>query len=428
MLTGPYEFGTEIIQGIIMREMTQEKISQAFKEYMSQYKDVYNNKTHAARTEQYVSGLMSGTERKSMEPMAMTIGSEHDVRGMQNFISRSTFDTEKMKRRYQELATETLNDVDGMISVDESDFIKKGNKSPGVARQYCGRLGKRENCQAGVFTAYASKNGHALMDERLYIPKKWLEESEEYEKRRKEAKIPENLTFQTKNEMAKEMINLLVTQTNIKAKWIGCDASFGSDHGFLESLPVGLLYFASVRKNEHIFLSMPEMILPESKRVGGRYKRLRPSFEPVTVETVMLDDGVPWQRTRLADSAKGPIYADIKCTRCVSTSASYSGKSGKVRMIVPAQEVWLYIRRHVDGTCKYYLSNAPADIDRHELDRASVMRWPIEQCFEECKQHFGMADYESRTYCAWERHMLFVMMAHFFATSLRLSLKKRCVS
>ncbi len=142
--------------------------------------------------------------------------------------------------------------------------MKKGAYSPGGARQYCGRLGKNKNCQAGVFLAYSNSQGHALLDARLYIPRKWF--GCEYEEQRKRAKLPKGLEFQTKNEMAQELLAQVISADLFPIKWIGCDASFGSDHSFLKSLPADKYYFAAVRKNEKIFRSMPKMIA--SKRAG----------------------------------------------------------------------------------------------------------------------------------------------------------------
>lgn len=421
MLTINYEIDPQIIESIAQRELTSKRINKQLTNYLKQFETEYTNVTHKGYVEMFICGLLSNLDRKSIEPIALHFGGANAVRSLQNFFSRAPFNTEGVKRKYQELVLSELSDEQGMICVDESDFVKKGENSPGVARQYCGRLGKRENCQAAVFVAYSGETGHGLLDNKLYIPEKWF--SDEYAAKRKQAKMPENLEFKTKNRMAAEMVNNAFSSLHIKAKWVGCDASFGSDHGFLDSLPDNVYYFASVRKNEKIYLSMPDMILSEKAGQGGK-RREHPAFDPVYVETVSKDENIPWEKVFLADSAKGPIYADTKCIRCVSTRAKFSGASGRTRLIVPGNEVWLYIRKHANGEVKYFISNAPSDIAREELNKACVMRWPIEQCFEECKSYFGMAHYETTAYCAWERHMLFVMMAHFFTAKLQIHLKK----
>ena len=168
---------------------------------------------------------------------------------------------------------------------------------------------------------------------------------------------------------------------------------------------------------------MPEMIPSKRARQGGK-RRIHPSFPPIYVEEIANDESIPWKEVYLGDGAKGPIYADTKCIRCVSYQTNYSGDSGRTKLTVPDEEVWLSIRRQEDGNIRYLLSNAPSEISREELDKASRMRWPIEQCFKECKSHLGMGDYESRTYRAWGRHILLVMLAQFFITELQIEIKK----
>jgi hypothetical protein len=160
---------------------------------------------------------------------------------------------------------------------------------------------------------------------------------------------------------------------------------------------------------------MPEMVVPASKSTGRRYKLM-----PVKLADYAADESIPWQRIILAEGAKGPIIADVKCVRCVYCCSST--KYGNY--VVPKEPVWLYIRRYANGKIKYSLSDAQEDTPREVLDRVATMRWPIEQCFEECKSHLGMGHYETRSYLAWYRHMLFVMIAHLFTLILRIRFKK----
>lgn len=422
MLTTNYNIDERIVENVIAREATSQKIDSLLTEYLQQFEPEYTNATHKEHVNLFIRGLLSNLDRKTIEPVALILKGPSAVRGLQNFFSRSPFNTTGVLHKYQTMVADTIGTESGMISIDESDFVKKGNTSPGVARQYCGRLGKTENCQAGVFAAYSSDEGHGLLDSRLYIPQKWF--GDDFTERRRKAQIPDDIHFQSKNQMAAGMIQSIINNTHIKAKWVGCDSSFGSDHAFLDSIPDSMVYFAGVRKNEKVYMSMPEMINLEHAGQGGK-RRLHPSFTHVYVESIVNNETIPWKRVPLADSAKGMIYADTKCIRCVSTRVSMSGASGNTRLTVPGSEIWLYIRKHLNDEIKYFVSNAPSDTTREELDKACIMRWPIEQCFEECKSYLGMSHYETQVYCAWERHMLFVMMAHFFTTLLRLSLKKK---
>ncbi|MCL2814951.1 MAG: transposase, partial [Oscillospiraceae bacterium] len=177
-------------------------------------------------------------------------------------------------------------------------------------------------------------------------------------------------------------------------------------------------YFAGVRENEYIFRNMPLVVTPENScGRGRRFKHPRSTEEPVRIKTILDDDSIPWVRRVIAQGAKGPVIAEIKCLRCVESRQVN-------RLFVPKSEIWVYIRKHEDGKIKYFISNMPHDTAIEELDRLATARWSVEQCFQECKSYLGMAHYETRSYQAWHRHMLFVMCAHLFIISLRHFLKK----
>jgi SRSO17 transposase len=252
------------------------------------------------------------------------------------------------------------------------------------------------------------------VDSRLYLPETWF--GDDYKLKRKDCQIPEGTTFKTKNGLAKEMINDVIQSRLFGIQCIGCDAAFGSDHTFLDSLPESVHYFASVRENERIFRNMPQVAIPENSGKGGRYKHPRAMEPPVDIKSVINDESVSWAKRTISEGAKGPIIAKIKCLRCVACRK-------ESRLFVPKSEIWAYIRKHEDGTIKYFSSNMPDDTSISELDRLATARWSVEQCFQECKSYLGMTHYETRSYQAWHRHMLFVMIAQLFVTVLRDFLK-----
>lgn len=213
------------------------------------------------------------------------------------------------------------------------------------------------------------KKGYGIVDRRLYLPDAWF--SDEYKDKWKQCDIPEETKFQTKNEIASEMINNIVSNGIFQVKWIGCDAAFGCDHKFLKSIPKDVYYFASVRENELIFPSMPQMNIPENEagKNGRRYKHARPSIAPISVKSFAKDDSIPWVKTVLAEGTKGLIIADVKCIRCVSCASTT--KYGNY--VAPGEEIWLYIRKYADGTIKYFISNAPSNIDTAVLNKVSTM-------------------------------------------------------
>lgn len=393
-------------------------VSDMLEQYLEQYRASYKRSEQKHLADTFMKGLLSDLERKSIEPIALRYSGANGVRPMQMFFKNATFDDEQMLDIYQQQLASLIGEEDGMLNIDGSDFPKKGKHSVGVARQHCGILGKTDNCQAGVFVGYSSTRGYGLVDRRLYMPEPWF--TEDYARLREQCAVPEELAFRTKNELASDMLQTVASSGHFPFRWIGCDAAFGCDRAFLESLPEDCYYFADVRANELVFPSMPEMKIPEYKGRGPKYKYPRPSFPPIKVTDYANDERIPWQRITLAEGAKGPIVADVKCVRCVACSSSTPYRN----YVMPKDDVWLYIRRYANGRIKYSLCNAPEDTPMDVLNRVATMRWPIEQCFEECKSHLGMGHYETRSYKAWHRHMLFVMMAHLFTQMLRIRFKK----
>jgi len=414
MLSQKNPYNSEIPGLETLQQIKTEEILSQHEKYLEKYADCFVRSQQIKYFEAFNKGLLSNIDRKSIEPIALSFLGEQAVRGLQDFFTRSKGWEKSVLTCYKGDLCEEINDIKGFLSVDESDFVKKGKESAGVARQYCGILGKTDNCQAGVFVSYATDKGAGLIDSRLYLPEIWF--SDEYKEKREDCQIPTDMSFVTKNEMAKEMIVDVLNSKSFEVDCIGCDAAFGSDETFLDSLPKSVYYFASVRENEYIFRDMPEVVIPENTGVGGRFKHPRATQQPVHIKTILNDEAVGWVRRVIAEGAKGPVIAEIKCLRAVSARKEN-------RLFVPKSEIWVYIRKHEDGTIKYFISNKPADTAIAELDRLATARWSIEQCFQECKSYLGMAHYETRSYQAWHRHMLFVMIAHLFVTVLRGFLK-----
>jgi len=398
-----------------------EEAEEGLKKYLKQYAGNIRNKKQRQHFETFVKGLFSPLLRKSLEPIALSLRGEKSVRSMQQFFSRAPLNEAGIRKTYQHLLSDEISCEGSMLSVDDTSFVKKGSHSIGVKRQYCGRLGKRENCQVGVFIAYAGDKGYGLVDGELYIPKEWYEDS--HTELRKECHLPVDMEFATKNQIAQKLLNQILESGSFQIQWVGCDAAYGNDHKFLDGLrlPEGVWYCAATNSKERVFQTMPQMNQPEKNGGKGRPgKHAIPSIEPVSVKSVAEDSNIPWTTVSLKEGTKGPIIAERKIIRCVACR-----EDGNRSYVKPGSEIWLYLRKYRDGTIKYFLSNAPADIDVKELDRAVTLRWPIEQCFEECKSFLGMAHYEGRTYQGWNRHMLFVMIAHLFATQIKEYAKKR---
>lgn len=365
-------------------------------------------------------GLLSNLESKSLEPMALRYLSAERVRALQRFVTSSPWDDALLGALYRErlansLAAETAQQ--GVLTLDSSEFPKKGKESAGVARQYCGRLGKRENCQSGVFVGYSSEKGYGLVDSRLYLPKLWFEES--YAERRKNCGIPEELSFASKPRIGLELLNEVLAEGHFKARWLACDEGFGASQAFRQEVgELGLYYFAAVRATTQLFPEWPEIGLPNYQGRGPRPSKVRPLTQPVTARELATDPDTSWQEATLAEGAKGPSHARIARRRVVLA------KEG-----LPQEELWLFIRQDGDdqaenGKRHYFLSNAPKDTPLEAMTKICTMRWPIEQSLEEAKSQLGMDHYEHRSWRGWHRYMLHVFMAMLFLLEVRQHFKK----
>jgi len=193
----------------------------------------------------YMVGQFSDLERKSIEPIALAV-EEGNIRTMQHFVSDVIWDETKIVHTYHSMVADDLGDPHGVLIFDETGFVKKGDDSIGVGKQYCGTIGKVENCQVGVFAAYASPHGYALLDKRLFIPEKWF--TDDYSLRRTKCNLPEETTFMSKPQLAVQMLNELVERNQIPFSWVVADSIYGSSPEFItaiENYP-GLHYFVSV--------------------------------------------------------------------------------------------------------------------------------------------------------------------------------------
>ena len=372
-------------------------LADTLRPYHAIYGAFFSRSESRAWAERYLHGLLSPLERKSVEPIVIAhLGaSEKAVRGMQQFLTDSTWDDAAILRRHWQEVAHDLDDAEGMLIVDGSDFPKKGTHSVGVKRQYCGQLGKIANCQAGVFVAYASPHGTTLLDRRLYLPREWMEDAT-FAERRTKCRIPTDVTFQTKNELALTMVQAVVASQALRCRWFLADEAFGRDTGLLDAIAeVGLWYLVEVPLDTAIWRDdAPAATTPQAQ------------FRSLSATA--------WTRQTLGDGTKGRRIADAVVQR---VRAQRDGQ--------PGPEVWLILRRDPEtGEQKAFLSNAPMSVTPARLMAVSGMRWPIEQIFEVAKQQLGMGDYEVRSWPGWHHHMTLVILAHFFLVRLQRRLKK----
>jgi SRSO17 transposase len=363
----------------------------------------------------YLQGLLGPENRKTSERIALTQGVS--VRDLQHFIGQSAWATEPVIDRHQQLVAQTLGAPAGVVLVDESGVVKQGNDSVGVAPQYCGAVGKVANCQVGVYLGYSSAHGYTLLDARLYLPEAWL--AAEAALRRAQCGIPEDVTFQTKPELALEMLQALVRRNHLPFDWVAADALYGDTPAFLDGVAaLGKWYFVEVACSTQVWWRPPELYVPEWSGRGRRPSKLRlryPFQRPRRVDAIVRR--IPqrlWQRYVIKEGSKGPLICEFAFVRV-----------RVVRDRLPGQLVWLVIRRNLSNPSevKFYLSNAPASCPLATLARMSGARWPVELCFAESKDEVGLDHYETRSWQGWHHHLTLVVLAHHFLVRLRVQLQ-----
>lgn len=377
-----------------------QSVGQDLNDFIAQFDGAFTRIEPFALCQLYLQGLLSDAERKNVEAIALELKGPKVVRNLQRFITEYECDETHMREKHWKLSAENLADEQGVWSIDASEFAKKGQHSVGVAPQYCGALGKTANCQSGVFICYSSPKGHLLLDSRLYLPKIWF--SDPYQERReKKCRVPKEVTFQTKPEIALELFNQLWESKLFPGQWVTCDASFGNNEEFLAGLPKELLYLAEISCTRKVWVKQaPDH--PELESDG------------CTVEQLVEQKGLlQWYSRKVAEGEKGPIVASFARVRVYLSSKR-----------TPESERTLLLRNDPDGKIKYALSNAPESTSLGELIRVSAARWPIERCFQENKSELGLDHYEHRSWPAWHRHTRLVFLAQLFLLRLRLKYKK----
>lgn len=389
------------------------------KGFHEQFEDCFLRSESRDNFFRYMAGQFSQIERKSIEPIAIAIEGGK-VRAMQRFVSDAPWDENKLLNKYRKLFTDDIGHPDGVVIFDESGFVKKGDDSIGVGKQYCGTVGKVENCQVGVFAAYASPYGYGMIDKQLYIPEHWFDD--DHEERRNKCRLPDDVLFQSKPQLAVAMLKHIHDEKIVPFRYILADSVYGTSPEFIDTIEnmVGMTYLVQVPEDTLCWAKKP-VTITKSYRYGGKKQTKRilsdASSNPITFKT--LANGIHnyfWYRRKVSEGTKGPIEYEFTRRRVVLS------KHG-----LPEKEVWLLVRRTMgnERQYSYYITNASHSVRMSTLIWLSGLRWAIEQCFEECKTELGMDHYEVRKFPGWHHHMLTCMLAHFFLWHLKIRLGKK---
>jgi len=377
-------------------------------EFHARFADLFARSEPRERSRAYLYGLLGGVERRNGWQLAEHLG-ESTPDGAQRLLNGTHWSASDARDRLVTFCAETFGDPEGILVFDETGFLKKGDKSAGVQRQYSGTAGKVENCQIGVFAAYVTDRAHVLVDRALYLPEAWTSDRE----RCREAGIPDHVAFRTKPRAALRIHHRL-RRLGLPIGWVTGDEVYGDNPELRAGLERrGVRYVLAVSASSEVWPEPPVVRAPVAVANAQGRPRTRPSVSTPSVPVADLAaswDPEDWQRLAVHQGERGPIVYDWVARRVIHKRAG-----------LPLAEGWLLVRRSISNPTEvaYYLSNASADTSLEQLAHVASSRYRVEQCFEEAKDDFGLDQYEVRSWTAWHRFMTLCMMAMAWVASVR---------
>ena len=384
-----------------------QRVYDSFQEFHAFFATSFGRKQWREHSRTYLQALLvQAQERRNAENLSESVGIS--ARAMQRFLTEARWDDDAVIGRLQEHLAPRLGHPEAVWVLDGSDFPKQGRKSAGVARQYCGRLGKVANCQAGMFLAYVSPLGRALVDKRLYLPESWTSNPE----RCAAAGVPEERReYRGKTELALEMLERALELGHLKAEWVAADDAFGMSPSFREGLAaLGMRYVLDVPGNTLVWPFEPAWTNAEHSGSGRpRKPRLREG-QRQTME--QRGDELPdaaWREITVAEGSQGPRTYRFGAQRVRVT-----------RKDKPGEIHWAVWRRNLDGSePRYYLSNAPDDTPLETLACVGGSRWRIETEFQTEEGEIGLDEYETRSWAGWHHHIAMCLLGGAFLLGLQ---------
>ncbi len=351
----------------------------------------------------YVSGQLSNLPRKSIEPMALEAGTA--VRTLQEFLSIHRWDHQAAATRLRELVQKKHGNANAIGVIDETSFKKKGDKTPGVQRQWCGSTGKVDNCVVSVHLGLVSGDFHTFLDGDLYLPEEtWGQDTE----RRKEAGIPEEVVYRPKGKIALELLKRTLSE-GVTLKWVTADEAYGRALEFRDGVEeLGLMYVVEIPSNLVGWTHMPKIDQAGTVLESGYRSRIRrlaaDAQEARPVSELWQRGGPSWERWQIKETGKGPSVWEVRETAFYPTLGDYPGE---VLRLVIGREV-------LTGEVKYFLSNAPQEVPLGEALHVAFSRWHIERLFEDGKGEVGLDHFEVRSYTSLIRHLILSMISYYF--------------
>lgn len=370
--------------------------------------DCFGRSDTRAHLTTYVRGQLSDLDAKSVEPIALQAGTP--VRTLQEFLAQHRWDEDSLRRRLIHIVRDEHVTSNTVGIIDETSDVKKGDKTPGVQRQWCGKVGKKENCMVTVHLAAATEDFHCMLDGELFLPESWSDDRP----RCAAAGIPDEMVYRPKWQIALELLDRSVSE-GIIFPWLTADEGYGGKPGFLEALASRNQKFVlEVPRTFSVWETTPE-VTEQPYRKGGRGRsRKTPRVKsgessPRSVETVFWHGEAMkekrWKRYRVKDGEKGPIIWEAKRVR-----VTLKGSDG-----LPGMSLWLVVARNVlDGELKFFVSNASEFTSMAMLLQVAFQRWRVERCFEDQKQEVGLDCYEGRRYLGLKRHLILTSISYLF--------------
>ena len=365
--------------------------------FMNPFVECFVRSEQVEHSRTFVRGLLSDLEHKNVESIAYRFGQGRMP--LQWFIGVSDWDHEPLRDELVRQVGQTLGEQDGVLVFDPSGFPKSGRQSVGVARQWCGRLGKIDNCQVAVYMGYVSRHGHALVDTRLYLPKEWTKDKPRCQK----AGVPKTTRYRTRHQLCLEMLK--VHGQVLPHSWIAGDDEMGRPYWFRRRLKrLGEQYLLSVPSNT-LIRDLDVDPPPYSGR-GRHPKRPWMRVDKWTAERANDE----WTRIDVRDGAKGPLIVEAVKRRVVARTDKRQEGHEEALVVIR------YRDREHDEVLKtdYYLSNAAAETELSEFARVAKAEHRIEECIQRSKSEAGLADYEVRTWKGWHHHQILSLIASWF--------------
>jgi SRSO17 transposase len=389
------------------------RIKPELTQFLRQFDDCFGRVTTRRYLDLYVEGQLSDLPRKSIEPMADAFG--EPPRNLQQFLSLFRWNEAATRDRAQQYVARRHSHPQSVGTIDETSFVKKGNKTACVQRQHCGAVGKRENCVVSVHLGYATPDFHTLLDGELFLPEKtWHQDRQRCE----QAGIPETVVYRPKWQIALEQYRRAIAN-GVRFAWLTFDEGYGRVGDFLRELDnTGQNYVAEVPVDFMAWTRRPEVLYRQhsrdKKKKPGRkkrYPRLKVKNNPrVEVRNILSYSPVmqarKWKDYYVKDGSKGPMVWQVKHIKVY-----LADEHG-----LPTRPYHLLVARNAldHSEVKYFISNAPPETSTEILLRVAFTRWTIERAFEDSKTELGMDHFEVRKFCSIQRHLILSCLSHLF--------------